>query len=90
MAVNEFLRSVSSRGQVTIPLEVGRRLGIRPKDKAAFLLEDGRVMLAPAVSLDGICQSVSVLKPPRTWYEATDLAAEEHARHAARVGLPEC
>ena len=47
-------------------------------------------VLMPAPSpLDAGYQSIPALDPPRSWDEVTEIAAEEHARHAAREGLPE-
>ncbi len=38
--------SVTSKGQVTIPIEVRRLLGLAPHDKVTFTWEEGRVSLA--------------------------------------------
>jgi len=40
--------SVSSKGQVTLPLEIRRRLGIKPGDKVDFPVKDGTVTVVPA------------------------------------------
>jgi AbrB family looped-hinge helix DNA binding protein len=37
--------SVTSKGQVTIPAAIRRRLGIRPGDRVGFAEEDGRVVI---------------------------------------------
>ena len=43
--------SLTSKGQTTIPLEVRRKLGLKPGDKIDFVIEDnGRVSLRPATS----------------------------------------
>lgn len=39
------LTSVTTKGQVTIPVEVRRYLGIEPNDRVAFVIEDGDVRL---------------------------------------------
>jgi len=38
---------VSSKGQVTIPLEVRRRLGLRTGDRVDFVEDGGRTVLQP-------------------------------------------
>ena len=43
--------SLTSKGQTTIPLEVRRKLGLKPGDKIDFVIgEDGLVILRPATS----------------------------------------
>ena len=41
--MREFQTSVTTKGQVTIPVEVRRLLGIKPHDKVAFVVDDGCV-----------------------------------------------
>jgi AbrB family looped-hinge helix DNA binding protein len=86
--MKEFESSVSPKGQITLPLEVRRRWGIKAKDKVAIQVEDDRVTLAPARSaLETIYRSVPALPRPLSVEEMTEIAAEEHAQHAAREGL---
>ena len=40
--------TISSKGQITVPIEIRRRLGVKPGDKLDFALEDGRTVLRPA------------------------------------------
>lgn len=40
--------TISSKGQVTIPIEVRHRLGLNEGDKVEFVFEDGRTYLRPA------------------------------------------
>jgi AbrB family looped-hinge helix DNA binding protein len=39
--------SVSSKGQVTLPLEIRKRLGIKAGDKVDFPVKDGTVTVVP-------------------------------------------
>jgi len=39
---------MTQRGQITVPAEVRRLLGLKPRDKVAFAIEDGEVRLVPA------------------------------------------
>ena len=37
--------TLTAKGQVTIPADIRRRLGLKPGDKVAFVEEDGKVVL---------------------------------------------
>lgn len=55
--------SVSPKGQITIPVEIRKMLGVKPKDKVSFEVEDGKVNLVPArFTLESVFGSV----PPPT------------------------
>ena len=43
----EYVTTVTSKGQVTIPGELRRALKIKPRDKVAFGLMSGEVRLRP-------------------------------------------
>ena len=88
--MREFFSSVSPKGQVTLPVEVRRRWGIKPRDRVTFLVEDGSVTLVPAQSpLDESYGAVPPLKPALSVEEMTEIAAEEHALEVARKGISE-
>lgn len=61
--MKEFVSTVSSKGQVTIPVNVRRRLGLRPADTVAFVLtEDGAVELRGArFTLESVLGSIPAL-----------------------------
>ena len=40
--------TISSKGQVTVPLEVRRRLGLKEGDRVDFVLDSGRTVIRPA------------------------------------------
>jgi AbrB family looped-hinge helix DNA binding protein len=87
--MKQFVSSLSPKGQITIPQEVRKQLGLKTRDKVAIQVDADRVTISPARSrLDAIYQSVPALTTPRTWEEITELAADEHAEHVAREGLP--
>jgi AbrB family looped-hinge helix DNA binding protein len=85
--VQEIISTITSKGQVTIPAEVRRRLGVGDRDKIAFILEDsGEVRLTvphyPTIqSLRGVAGS---LPRPMTWQEIKEIAQEERAEDMAR------
>jgi AbrB family looped-hinge helix DNA binding protein len=85
--VQEIVSTITSKGQVTIPVAVRRHLGVGTHDKIAFVLEDdGQVRLSvphfPTIqSLRGIAGS---LPQPLSWQEVEEIAQEEHADDVAR------
>ena len=66
--------TISSKGQVTVPIEVRRRLGLKEGDRVEFALEDGRTVLRPAQSegnpfleFVGILPAFSSLEEINSW-----------------------
>ena len=45
--MNHF-STISSKGQVTVPLEVRRRLGLNEGDRVEFVIENEQTVLRPA------------------------------------------
>lgn len=85
--MKEYESSVSPKGQVTLPLEVRRRWGIKPKDRVAFRVEDDTVTIRRARSaVEESFGAVPPLARPLSVEEMTEIAAEEHAQEAARGG----
>ena len=85
--MKEFQSSVSPKGQITLPLEVRRRWGIKAKDRVAIHVDEETVTIAPARS--PVDASYGVLPPlprPLSVEDMTEIAAEEHAQEAAREG----
>ena len=48
--MGEQSTTVTSKGQVTIPIELRRALNIKPKDRVAFKLVKGEIRLQPVRS----------------------------------------
>jgi antitoxin PrlF len=85
--MRELESSVSPKGQVTIPVEIRRLLGVKPKDRVRFEVEDGRVRLRPARSaLDELYRSLPGLKTRRTWEEIEEIAHGDRAERLAGEG----
>jgi AbrB family looped-hinge helix DNA binding protein len=84
---NERTSSVSPKGQVTIPAEIRQMLGVRPRDRVAFEVHEGRVLIRPARSnLDAIYRSIPALDRPVSDKEMARIAQEEHARNVTEEG----
>jgi len=78
---------VSPKGQVTIPVDIRQLLGVRPRDRVAFEVHEGQVLIRPArSSLDAVYRSVPALEQPVSDKEMTQLAQEEHAQQVAEEG----
>jgi AbrB family looped-hinge helix DNA binding protein len=87
--MKEFTSSISPKGQITLPLEVRKLLGVKPKDKVLITLEgeEVRVTVAPLRRLEESFQAVPALREPRTLEEIVEIAHEEQAQEAAKEGL---
>ncbi|HEX3246384.1 MAG TPA: AbrB/MazE/SpoVT family DNA-binding domain-containing protein [Chloroflexota bacterium] len=76
--MSQRISSVSSKGQVTIPVEIRRLLGVVAQDKVAFVVEDDAVRL---VRLQGsvVERTAGALRagPPARSAEDLRAAAEE-------------
>jgi AbrB family looped-hinge helix DNA binding protein len=48
--MKESLATITAKGQITIPAEVRKALGLKPKDKVAFLFNQGEVKIEPSSS----------------------------------------
>jgi AbrB family looped-hinge helix DNA binding protein len=82
-----FESSLSPKGQITLPLELRRRWGLKPKDRVAIQIEDDIVTIAPLRSpVEATYGVLSPLPRPLSVEEMTEIAAEEHAQAAAHEG----
>ena len=79
--------SVSPKGQVTIPAEIRAALGVRPRDRVAFEVREGGVLIRPARGqLGSLYRSVPALEKPMSDKEMTQIVQDEHARQVAEEG----
>ena len=78
--MREITSKLTSKGQLTLPVEIRRHLGVGPKDKVAFVVqEDGTVQVRPAMypTIDSIVGIAGSLPEPLEWHEMRELAREE-------------
>jgi antitoxin PrlF len=47
-----FSSTISSKGQITLPLEIRQRLGLKEGDLVEFVVEHGRTVIRPAQQED--------------------------------------
>ncbi|MPZ48265.1 MAG: AbrB/MazE/SpoVT family DNA-binding domain-containing protein [Dehalococcoidia bacterium] len=81
--MQEFAASVTERGQVTIPAEVRKLLGIQKRGKVSFVVEDGQVVLRKPrfTTVESVYGSVKALDKPLDWKEVERIAHEEVAEY---------
>lgn len=79
--------SVTSKGQVTIPIEIRERLGIRPRDKVRFVIDEDVVRIERELTLDDVFRSVPALKKPLSDRDIDGIIQDERAREYARRHL---
>jgi AbrB family looped-hinge helix DNA binding protein len=74
--------TITSQGQVTIPAEVRRRLGLAKRGRVQFVLDDDQVRLrAPRLTLEEVFGSVPAI--PGTsddWDEEIEVAMFEETK----------
>ncbi len=83
--MKEIVSTITSKGQLTVPVEVRRKLGLKTGDKVVFQLEGQDVKLAPAGSrLEAGYQSIPALSEPKSWDEVEQALQEDRAEAYAR------
>lgn len=84
--VKEIIAATTQRNQVTIPAEVRRLLGLKPRDKVAFIVDDhGAVGLTAApFTLESVFRSVSPAVPVDDLETLIRDAKDEKAERTAR------
>lgn len=82
--MKEIVTTITQRSQVTVPVEVRRVLGVKPRDKIAFTIEDGEVRLAPpSFSLESAYGSVKPLEKPENFEKISRAAKDAKAEQTA-------
>jgi antitoxin PrlF len=73
MAIEQMISSLTSKGQVTIPVSLRRRLHLKASDRIEFILEDDGIKLRPVHS--DLLAGFRSVKPRQT---PEDFAAIRH------------
>ena len=79
--MKEIIATVTSKGQVTIPVEVRRHLGVSEHSKLAFVIEsDDSVRIRPAMfpDIDSLRGAAGTLDRPMSWDEMREIAREDY------------
>ena len=83
--MKELVTTMTQRGQVTVPAEVRRLLGLKPRDKVAFEIADDQVRLVPArFTLESAFGSVKPATRTSQFKAISRAARDEKARKPRR------
>jgi antitoxin PrlF len=86
---HEYVSTITSKGQVTVPVEIRRALGLKAQDKLLFRIVDGKVELAPLpMSLAEAYGSVPPMSQPENFSSIRTSAREERAERTVRKSQP--
>jgi len=74
---------MTKKCQVMVPAEVRELLGVKPKGRVSFRIEEGEVKLQPVTAtLEAAYGAVKPLKQPEDFEGVVRTAKEEHAERA--------
>jgi AbrB family looped-hinge helix DNA binding protein len=79
--MKEIVSTITSKGQITVPAEVRRRLGLTAGDKMAFVMEDdGTVRVRPLAypTIASLRGAAGRLARPLSWNEMREIAREDY------------
>ncbi|HEY7063161.1 MAG TPA: AbrB/MazE/SpoVT family DNA-binding domain-containing protein [Chloroflexota bacterium] len=83
--MKEIVTTITQRGQVTLPAEVRRLWGAKPRDKVAFQIDGDQVRLVPAgFTIESAYGSVKPLRRPEDFKRLSRAARDEHAAQVVR------
>ncbi len=86
--MQQYVSRVTAKGQVTIPVEIRRLLGVAAQGRVAFVVEANEVRLTPATSVTARTAGALKSDQPPLSPRAEKIAAEEAmADDAAREGI---
>jgi AbrB family looped-hinge helix DNA binding protein len=88
--IRQYHTTLTERGQVTLPAEIRKKLGVKPKEKVTFEVEGDSIRIVPSrFTVESVQGSVPPLAARRSLKEIFDLAAEEHAAHVIDEMTPD-
>ena len=81
--MSTHITTMTQRRQVTIPAEVLRVLGLKPRDRVAFSIEGSQVTVKPVeFTLETAFGAVKPLNRPEDFDQIAQSAKDEHVDHA--------
>lgn len=82
-----FFGTMSSKGQVTVPAEARKALGIEPQDRFIFRLVDGKLEITPLpMTFAQLRGSIPALATPLDDEEMMRIAQEDRLDEMIREG----
>jgi AbrB family looped-hinge helix DNA binding protein len=83
--MKKFIASTTKRCHVTIPAEVRLLLGLKPRDKVVFIIDEGEVRITPAsFSLATAYGSIKLFQKFEDVEEVSQAAKDEKAQKTAQ------
>jgi antitoxin PrlF len=84
--VKEIVSTITSKGQVTIPAEVRRHLGVTQGDKLSFVIEDDGSIEVKAPKYPDVASlagAAGALDQPLSWAQVNEIGREDRfeAKH---------
>lgn len=81
----EYIQSVTTKGQVTIPIELRKMIGVQPNSQVIVSAQAGSVMITPvAMTLEEAFGSVQPISRPEDFKALRDMTMEEHEERVIR------
>ncbi len=81
---------VTQKGQVTIPVEIRRALGIKANDRVTFIIDQDRVCIEPiAESIETIFGAIEPIQRPEDFQRLRDTAIEDYVGDVVRNTEPD-
>lgn len=88
--MKQLMSTLTSKGQITLPVEVRRHLGVAEGDKILFILDDNgavRMEVPRYTTLESLVGAAGSLREPFTWDQMMDIVNQERVqRYAAAEG----
>ncbi len=79
--IEEFRGTITTKGQITLPIQIRQRLGVKAHDQIIFRVSEGKVELWPVTrTLEDTFGAVSPRQSPEDFQELRDIAIEEHVQ----------
>lgn len=78
--MKEITSTITSKGQITIPVEIRRLLGLTAPGKVTFIIEDHETIRVRPAKYPNVRSLVGTAKskdPSLSWQEMRDIAREE-------------
>lgn len=87
----QIISTVTSKGQVTIPAEVRKHLGVKTRDKIMFIVEEAgvvRLSIPHYPDIASLRGAAGSLKKPLSWQEVREIAREDHLQAESEKDKP--
>lgn len=81
--MKEIISTITSKGQVTIPAEVRKYLGIKTNDKIAFVIDSEgtvRIRVPRYPNIASLRGAAGSLKKPLSWQQMQEIAQEDRLK----------